>query len=232
MLLFLNTKSPLGYAVAASVHLKLIRILISDLSKKIIVYFLKQTHYSRRQLPLFYIISNVSPPSMVPMYFSSRNKYKNPKATKKLFKDGVETASHNSQLTTPVQTSPAEFPSLLGSLTSLRPQLHQQIHHRITTNRKQHHNPRIPPPIKIILQINRVKIIIPTSILANLTSTRGTRICQVGSRTRPHLIRRQVLPTSLSRGRVKESEFRLGAVDWRRECGECEQRAHEVVKRV
>jgi hypothetical protein len=121
---------------------------------------------------------------------------------------------------------------LLSLLTLLSPQLHEQENQSIPTNHKQHHNPRIPPSIILLPQIQCRQIISSSSVLTNLTSTGSLRVEKVRPGTHTLHVGSKVLGTSLRRGRVEDGEFRGFAGDGDVPGCEDEEGADEIVEGV
>lgn len=121
---------------------------------------------------------------------------------------------------------------LLCSLRLLRSQLHQQINQRIRTNRKNNHNPRIPPPVVILLQIHRVQIIAAPAVLAHATPSVRIGIHQVHARAHTLHEGGEVLAARGAVGRVEEGEFLFLAGDFRIVDAEDQHATHEVVEGV
>lgn len=122
--------------------------------------------------------------------------------------------------------------SSLRSLTSLSPQLHQNINKYVSTEHKQRHDRCISPPIVIIWQINRGQIIAANSVFTNPTTFGRIWIDQICSGPYARKVTCEISLTCFVCGRIEDCELFLGAVDGCVEGGEDEEGSHKVVKRV
>lgn len=132
----------------------------------------------------------------------------------------------------PFQDSLPSQPSLLSLLRSLSPNLHKRINKRIPGKRKQNANRRVPPPIVVIQQVDRVQVVAAAGVLAHPALLERVRVDEVVPRPGPGEVRGQVFCAGLALRGVEDCEFGFFALDFAVEVGEDEEGAHEVVEGI
>jgi hypothetical protein len=101
----------------------------------------------------------------------------------------------------------------LRLLRRLGPNLHKRINQRITRERKQHTDRRIPPAIVVILQIDRVQVIAAAGVLADPALLESIWVDEVVPRPGPCEVRGQVFGAGLALRRVEDGELGFFALD-------------------
>merc|ERR1712070_208817 len=90
------------------------------------------------------------------------------------------------------------FCPLLRLLACFGPELHQQVHAGVGGDGKERHDPRIAPPVIVILQVQRVEVVSSAPVLTDPAVARRIRIREVGSSAESRQILGEVVGAGLA----------------------------------
>ena len=108
-----------------------------------------------------------------------------------------------------------EQEKLLGLLATLRPQLHEQVHHAIGGKDENDNDGGVSPAIVVAIDVERAQIVASAGVLAHLAARGGLWVDQVSSATGSGEILLKVGLASLTTGRIKHGKFLRGALNVR-----------------